>query len=793
MSLIPKKKVAKKAVKKAKPISEEEVGKSKVRTSRKSVAAQALLTQPLRNEKDFLPREIKPNEKLTASLQEHFGFDQFKGNQQIIIESILAGQDTFVIMPTGGGKSLCYQLPALISEGCAIIVSPLIALMKNQVDAIRSYSETDAVAHFLNSSLTKAQAKKVKDDIKKGTTKLLYVAPETLEREDNIEFFKGIKVSFLAVDEAHCISEWGHDFRPSYRSIKDMIESIGERIPMIALTATATPKVQSDILKNLGMNEPNIFISSFNRPNLYYEVMPKPKKDECIKDIIKFIRKKSGKSGIIYTLSRKTAEELAQILTVNGVKAVAYHAGLDAAVRSQRQDWFLMQEVDVIVATIAFGMGIDKPDVRYVIHYNFPKSLENYYQETGRAGRDGLEGVCRAYYSYSDLLKLEKFMRDKPAAERDLGAQLLMEMEAFAETSACRRKFILHYFGEMLNQDNCGMCDNCTHPKEQTEGKEAVKLVLDTVLKVEESYGIDYIVKIITGKKDQQIVLFEHNKLEEYGAGKEQDDIYWNSVIRQAMLHDYLRKDIEHYGLLKLTEQGRAFLTKPHSVKITLNHNYDKTEEGDEDDIITGTQSGGGATLDPVLLQMLRDLRKQVANEKKLPPFVIFLDPTLEDMALQYPTTLEELERCQGVSKGKAMRYGAPFVSMIDKYVKDNNIERAMDLVVKTIANKSAMKVQIIQNIDKKIPLEEIARSRQISMEELMGELESIVASGTRLNLKYYIDQHIDQYTQDDIYEYFRTAETDDIATAVNELGKDDYNYEQVQLMRIKFISELGN
>ena len=731
------------------------------------------------------------NPALATALHKYFGFDTFKGNQEAIIEAILAGKDTFVIMPTGGGKSMCYQLPALMSEGTALIISPLIALMKNQVDAIRSYGENDAVAHFLNSSLSKVQAKKVKDDISKGNTKLLYVAPETLTKEENVEFFKGIKISFVAVDEAHCISEWGHDFRPEYRRIKEMIKGMKQRIPLVALTATATPKVQSDILKNLGMTKPEIFISSFNRPNLMYEVLPKGKKEDTIKEIIRFVRKHTGKSGIIYTLSRKMAEEIAQILSVNGIKAVAYHAGLEAAVRSQRQDWFLMQQTDVIVATIAFGMGIDKPDVRFVIHYNFPKSLENYYQETGRSGRDGLEGICRSYYSYNDLLKLEKFMRDKPMAERELGGQLLMEMEAFAETSVCRRKFILHYFGERYEEKNCGMCDNCVNPKEQVEGKDFITSVLKTVKAVGENYGIDYIVKVICGKKDQQMVMFGHDKIKEFGCGKQKDELFWNSVVRHALINNFIRKDIEQYGLLKFTDEGKEFLKKPTSVQISLNHNYETVEDTDDDDVITNTGSSGA--LDVTLQKMLKDLVKKVAQEKKLPPFVIFQEPSLNDMATMYPTTLQELENCQGISKGKAVRYGKPFVDMIAKYVEDNNIERPLDMLIKTIANKSANKVQIIQNIDKKIPLDEIARQRAISMPDLMTELETIVASGTKLNLAYYIDQHIDEYTQKDIFDYFKTAETDDIATAVNELGKEDFDYEQVQLMRIRFMSELGN
>ncbi|MEO5675138.1 MAG: ATP-dependent DNA helicase RecQ, partial [Chitinophagales bacterium] len=698
---------------------------------------------------------------------------------------VMTGRDTFVIMPTGGGKSLCYQLPAIMLDGTAVIISPLIALMKNQVDAIRGYSSKDNIAHFLNSSLTKAQQKLVKKDLMKGETKMLYVAPETLTKQENIDFLSGLKISFVAVDEAHCISEWGHDFRPEYRKIKTMVESMGHRIPVMALTATATPKVQSDILKNLGMIEPGIHISSFNRPNLYYEVRPKGKKDECIKQIVKFIKGMAGKSGIIYVLSRKSTEELAENLCVNGVKAVAYHAGLDAALRSKRQDQFLMEEIDVIVATIAFGMGIDKPDVRFVIHYNIPKSLENYYQETGRGGRDGLEGKCIAFYNYHDIEKLEKFMRDKSQNEREMGGHLLMETVAYAETSVCRRKFLLHYFGENYGKDECGNCDNCLHPKEQTEGKEYVHELLQVVKAIQESFTIDYVVDILCGHKHNQVMMFNHHMIDAFGIGKDHDDHFWNSVLRQALLHNLIIKDIENYGVIKLSDKGRKFLEKPYSVMISINHDFDNLEDSEP--------SGGGGALDPQLLKMLHEVRKSEAAKVKLPPYILFSDPSLEEMATMYPTTIDELIRISGVSKGKAEKFGDPFLDLIDGYVEENEIEKPTEMLVRSVVNKSANKVYIIQNVDKKVPVDLIAKGKNMKMEELLVEMESIVSSGTKLNLDYYINDVIEEDRQEELYDYFRTATSDSIDDAVNVLGKDNYTWEEVQMMRLKFLSEVAH
>ncbi|MBE2290770.1 MAG: DNA helicase RecQ [Chitinophagaceae bacterium] len=729
---------------------------------------------------------------LKKELQQYFGFDNFKGEQEKIIKSILSGKDTFVIMPTGGGKSLCYQLPALVSEGVAIIVSPLIALMKNQVDLIRGYSSSDNIAHFLNSTLSKAQQKKVKADLTEGKTKMLYVAPETLTKQENISFFSDLQISFIAVDEAHCISEWGHDFRPEYRKLRDMIDMINPELPIIALTATATPKVQDDIVKNLNLREPNIFIDSFNRANLYYEIVPKSSKEQTLKSIVKFINTMKGKSGIIYTLNRKTTEELAQTLQANGISAVAYHAGLEAAVRSQRQDQFLMEKVDVIVATIAFGMGIDKPDVRFVIHYNIPKSLENYYQETGRAGRDGMEGKCLLYYSHKDVQKLEHLMRDKPLSEREMGAQLISETLAYVESGVCRRKLLLHYFGEEYKKENCGNCDNCKNPKEKLEVKDSIKITLDAIKELDERFGIEYVVNVILGKANPQIHTFRHDKLKSFGAGlvMGMDANFWNSLIRQMMLEGMIRKDIEEYGLLKITEKGQKFHKKPYSIMVALNHNYEDANFDDED---AGGPAGGTATTDPVLFEMLKDLRKQVAREKNLPPFVIFLENSLEDMATNYPTTLEELEKIQGVSKGKTLRYGKKFVELIAKYVEENDITKPDDFVMKSVVNKSGMKVFIIQNIDKKIPLETIAKNKGLSLPDLLLEMETIVASGTRLNLDYCLEQELDENEQEDIFDFFRNSADDNMDEAYEEFKDRDVSIEHLKMMRIKFMSEYAN
>ncbi len=737
------------------------------------------------------PKLALVNYNLNQKLQEHFGFEGFKYPQEEIITSLLSGKDTFVIMPTGGGKSLCYQLPALILEGVAIVVSPLIALMKNQVDLVRGYSDKDDVAHFLNSTLNKGQQKIVKDDLVSGKTKMLYVAPETLTKEENIEFFKTLKISFFAVDEAHCISEWGHDFRPEYRRLREMMDMINEEIPVIALTATATPKVQSDIRKNLGLRNPNIFISSFNRPNLYYEIQPKINKDQTDKSIVRFIQLHKNKSGIIYTLNRKTTEELAQMLMANGIKAVAYHAGLDAKLRAQRQDEFLNEDVDVIVATIAFGMGIDKPDVRFVIHYNIPKSIENYYQETGRGGRDGMEGKCILYYSHKDVAKLEHLMRDKPLTEREIGAQLINETVSYAESSVCRRTTLLHYFGEKYDDKNsCGHCDNCLNPKEKVEAKEEATIVLKTIKGVKEGFTIDHVTNVIMGKANTAVKMYRHDELDMFAQGNDKEPHFWNSLIRQMLLSGLIEKDIVEYGLLKFTKSGEAFLKKPTSFKIVLNNLFEDANADDEESEAANTPT---ASADERLMEMLKELRKKVAKEKNLPPFVIFLESSLEDMATMYPTTVAELEKISGVSKGKAVRYGKPFTELIAKYVDENNIVRPDDFVMKTVANRNNNKIFIIQNVDKKIPLETIAKTRDLKINDLLEEMETIVASGTKLNLDYAIDEMVDEYDQEEILDYFKSCETSSLQVAQEELADSDFNWEQLKLMRIKFLCVYGN
>lgn len=728
---------------------------------------------------------------LKKNLQHYFGLDDFRGPQESIINSLLAGKDTFVIMPTGGGKSLCYQLPAMVSPGVAIIVSPLIALMKNQVDLVRSYSSKDHVAHFLNSTLNKGQQKTVKDDLTAGHTKMLYVAPETMTKEENIEFFKSLDISFFAVDEAHCISEWGHDFRPEYRRLKEMTELINPDVPVIALTATATPKVQSDIVKNLGLRDPNIYISSFNRPNLYYEIQPKVNLEQTNKSIVRFIQLHKNKSGIIYTLNRKTTEELAAMLNANGISAVAYHAGLDAKLRARRQDEFLNEDVHVIVATIAFGMGIDKPDVRFVIHYNIPKSIENYYQETGRAGRDGMEGKCLLYYSHKDVSKLEHLMRDKSLSEREVGAQLINETVSYAESSVCRRKTLLYYFGEEYNdKKSCGHCDNCLHPKEKVEAKEEAVIVLKVIDALNEQFAIEYVTLILTGKATPAVKMYRHEELDVFATGNDKEVHFWSSLIRQMLLEGILEKDIVEYGVLKITKKGRAFLKKPASFKIVLNNLF---EDANADDEEGGPSGDGPGAADERLLEQLKELRKKVAKEKNLPPFVIFLESSLEDMAVMFPTTMEELEKISGVSKGKSLRYGKPFLDIINRYVEENDIIRPDDFVMKSVANKNSNKIFIIQNVDKKIALETIAKNKELKLEELLEEMETIVASGTKLNLGYAIDEMVDEYEQEEIIDYFKGCQTSDLKVAQEELAESDFNWEQLKLMRIKFLSEYGN
>lgn len=722
--------------------------------------------------------------ELNQALRKYFGYDQFRGDQEAIIKSVLGGKNTFVIMPTGGGKSMCYQLPALLSDGTAIIVSPLIALMKNQVDAIRNVSEDDSVAHVLNSSLSKTETNRVKEDIKDGKTKLLFVAPESLTKQSNIDFFTAVEISFFAIDEAHCISEWGHDFRPEYRRLREIFQAISD-VPIIALTATATPKVQQDIQKNLNMMDAEVYKASFNRANLYYEVRPKQNVE---KEIIKYIRKRQGKSGIIYCLSRKKVEQLAEVLRVNGINALPYHAGMDASTRAKHQDMFLMEDVDVIVATIAFGMGIDKPDVRFVIHHDIPKSLESYYQETGRAGRDGGVGECVAFYAYKDIEKLEKFLQGKPVAEQEVGRQLLFEIVSYAETSICRRKYLLHYFGEEYDDSKCSdMCDNCRNPKEKTEGKGDVVNLLKAVIELKEMQRANHICAFLNGEETTEIKSYRHDQLPTFAAGKDKDQKFWNAVIRQSLVTGLISKDIESYGIIKMTQKGHDFLANPKSFMLVKEHDYTAMEAEEEP-----VNSGVKDTFDEALYQALLDLRKQLSRDKDIPPFVIFQEGSLKDMSLQYPISKEELTNIQGVGQGKARRYGAPFLNLIKNYVDENEIDRPQDLVVKSLVNKSGLKVQLIQNIDRKLPLEDISKSQGKSMDEIVEEIEMIVNSGTRVNINYYIDEILDEDNQEEIYDYFSEAETDSLEDAYEEFDG-DYTEEELRLMRIKFMSEMAN
>ncbi len=727
---------------------------------------------------------------LHGKLKEFFGFDSFKAGQEPIIKHLVEGNNAFVLMPTGGGKSMCYQLPALVMEGTAIVISPLIALMKNQVDAIRGFvAGNDGIAHFLNSSLNKAQIAEVRSDLLSGATKLLYVAPESLTKAENVAMLKEIKISFYAVDEAHCISEWGHDFRPEYRRIRNIIEEIGNA-PIIALTATATPKVQSDIIKNLGMTDATVFKSSFNRPNLYYEIRDK---SDPKRDIIKFIKQNPGKSGIIYCLSRKKVEELAELLNINGIKAAPYHAGLDAKTRAENQDKFLTEDIDVIVATIAFGMGIDKPDVRFVIHYDIPKSIEGYYQETGRAGRDGREGQCITFYSYKDIQKLEKFMQGKPVAEQEIGKQLLMETVAYAESNSCRRKLLLNYFGETYEVENCGACDNCLHPKKQFDGKEEMSMVIELIQTLPEHFKIEHLSNILAGEMNSIIKSYKHDKLEFFGAGKDHSARFWSAVIHQGMVMHLLHKDIESYGLIYVTEDGLKFFENPYTIMLTEDREFAEGEDDDDDTAAAAAAVRGGGGGDTQLLAMLKDLRRSVARKKGLQPWVVFGDPSLEDMSIMYPMTYDELKNCQGVGEGKARKFGKEFIELIAKYVEENDIERPDDFVMKSIVNKSVNKVFIIQSVDRKLPLEDIADAKGMEMEELLDEIEAIVFSGTKLNLDYYIEQTLDDDIVDEIYDYFHDeAESDSLASAMEDLGS-DYDELEVRLVRIKFLCEVAN